>query len=90
MRKPVVASRLGSLAEIIRDHHTGVLFEPSNARDLAEKILWMTTMMLPVWQWANTPRADFDRNYTEEKNFTTLIEIYTQTLEKNRRTATPR
>ena len=86
--KPVVASRLGSLAEIIRDHHTGVLFEPSNARDLAEKILWMTTNDAACVAMGKHARADFDRNYTEEKNFTTLMEIYTQTLKKNGRTAT--
>lgn len=36
--KPVVASRIGSLAEIVEDGETGMLFEPKNAKELAEKL----------------------------------------------------
>jgi glycosyltransferase involved in cell wall biosynthesis len=36
--KPVVASRLGSLPEVIEDGVEGVLFEPANAQDLAAKM----------------------------------------------------
>ncbi|MFL6213479.1 MAG: glycosyltransferase family 4 protein [Blastocatellia bacterium] len=34
----VIASRTGGLAEIIRDHHNGLLFEPEDAAALAEKL----------------------------------------------------
>lgn len=39
---PVLASRIGALAETTRDGVSGLLFEPGNARDLAEKmtLLW--------------------------------------------------
>jgi len=39
---PVIASRLGALAEVVRDGVDGLLFEPGNATDLAEKLvrLW--------------------------------------------------
>ena len=36
--KAVIASRIGPLPEIVEDGVTGVLFEPGNAADLAEKI----------------------------------------------------
>ena len=36
--KPVVASRLGSLAEIVDDNNTGMLFEPKNSEELASKL----------------------------------------------------
>ncbi len=40
--KPVICSRIGGLPEIVEDGVTGLLFEPGNAGDLAEKIrhLW--------------------------------------------------
>jgi glycosyltransferase involved in cell wall biosynthesis len=34
----VIASRTGGLAEIIRDHHNGLLFEPDDARTLAGQL----------------------------------------------------
>jgi glycosyltransferase involved in cell wall biosynthesis len=39
---PVIASRIGALAELIEDGVDGLLFEPGNVRDLADKItrLW--------------------------------------------------
>jgi len=39
---PVVASRLGALANLVQDGIDGLLFEPGNARDLAAKVgtLW--------------------------------------------------
>jgi len=39
--KPVIASRLGAMAEIIEDGRTGLLFEPGNAQELTEKVRWM-------------------------------------------------
>jgi glycosyltransferase involved in cell wall biosynthesis len=39
LRKPLVASRGGAVPEIVDDGSTGLLFEPGNARDLAEKLL---------------------------------------------------
>lgn len=36
--KPVVASRVGSLAEIVEDGRTGLLFEMKNAADMAQKL----------------------------------------------------
>ena len=35
---PIIGSRLGALSEIIQDGHTGLLFQPGNAGELAEKI----------------------------------------------------
>lgn len=36
--KPVIASKIGSLAEIVEDEKTGLLFEMKNSRDLAQKL----------------------------------------------------
>jgi glycosyltransferase involved in cell wall biosynthesis len=36
--RAIIASRTGGLAEIIRDHHNGLLFEPDNAVALAAKL----------------------------------------------------
>ncbi len=36
--KPVVASRVGSLAEIVQNEKTGLLFEMKNSKDMSEKL----------------------------------------------------
>ncbi|KPJ53330.1 hypothetical protein AMJ39_05100 [candidate division TA06 bacterium DG_24] len=36
--KPVIASRVGALAEVVEDGSTGYLFEPGNVEELAEKM----------------------------------------------------
>ncbi|MCX7719942.1 MAG: glycosyltransferase [Dictyoglomus thermophilum] len=41
--KPVIASNLGGFAEIIEDGKDGILFEPRNVQNLAEKIIWALT-----------------------------------------------
>jgi glycosyltransferase involved in cell wall biosynthesis len=37
---PAIVSRIGALAELVRDGETGLLFEPGNPRDLADKLAW--------------------------------------------------
>ena len=40
---PVIASRLGAMAEIVVDGTTGLLFEPGDAEDLAKQVKWAWT-----------------------------------------------
>jgi glycosyltransferase involved in cell wall biosynthesis len=36
---PIIASRTGGLSEVVKDGFTGLLFEPGNSKDLAEKLI---------------------------------------------------
>ena len=38
-RLPVVASNIGALAEVVDDGVTGLLFEPGNAMELADRLM---------------------------------------------------
>ncbi len=38
---PVVASRVGGVAELVRDHETGLVVAPGYARELADAIQWV-------------------------------------------------
>jgi glycosyltransferase involved in cell wall biosynthesis len=38
---PVIGSRTGGIPEIVKDGHNGLLFEPGNARQLAQKIQYL-------------------------------------------------
>jgi len=78
---PVVASRIGSLVEIVIDGKTGMLFEPGNAFDLASKVNKMMESPGIAKEMAVNAKALFNEKYTAERNFKILLEIYHDVIE---------
>ncbi|HEC99028.1 MAG TPA: glycosyltransferase family 1 protein [Proteobacteria bacterium] len=78
--KPVIASRIGALAEIVEDGVTGLLFEPGNAEDLAEKIdyLWNRPALCAEMGHAGLQKAR--KEYSEERYYERLMDIYKKAL----------
>jgi glycosyltransferase involved in cell wall biosynthesis len=74
--KPVVASRMGAMAEIINDGRTGLLFEPGNPDDLVAKVRWLIEHKEIAMQMGKAARAEFEAKYTAEKNYEILMKIY--------------
>lgn len=74
--KPVIASRIGALPEIVDDGVTGLLFEPGNAEDLAQKIdyLWSRPELCLEMGRAGIQKAK--KEYSEEKYYERLVSIY--------------
>lgn len=73
---PVIASRLGSLAEIVADGVTGLLFNPGSAEDLAEKIAWAESHPDRMRQMGSRARMEYEAKYTAERNYGQLMNIY--------------
>jgi len=78
--KPVIASRLGALAELVGDGKTGLLFEPGNPEDLASKISWMLENEISCCEMGKNARKVFEERYTAEKNYEILMKIYHSVL----------
>ncbi len=78
--KPVIASWLGAMAELVEDGKTGLLFEPGNPKDLASKIKWMLEHEDECIQMGKNARKVFEEKYTAEKNFEILMHIYQKVL----------
>jgi len=74
--RPVVASRHGAMAEIVKDGETGLLFEPGNVEDLAEKIEWMLSHPDECRRMGENARREYEEKYSPEKNHEMLMEIY--------------
>lgn len=74
--KPVVASRLGAMAEIINDGATGLLFDTGNPNDLASKVRWLVEHKDFAISMGKSARLEFEAKYTAEKNYEILMEIY--------------
>ena len=78
--KPVIASNLGAMAELVDDGKTGLLFEPGNPEDLAAKIRWMLKNEDACIAMGKNARKEFEEKYTAEKNFQILTEIYNKLI----------
>jgi glycosyltransferase involved in cell wall biosynthesis len=77
---PVIASRLGALAEIVEDSVTGLLFEAGNARDLAEKMRWAQANPQRMADMGRAARAEYEARYTATKNYDMLMNIYNEAI----------
>ncbi len=77
---PVIASRIGSLSELIAHGITGWHFAPGNATDLrsAVQTAWNTPALHTSMRAAC--RQYFTQHLTEERNASELIEIYRTAL----------
>jgi glycosyltransferase involved in cell wall biosynthesis len=73
---PVIASRLGALAELVEDGVTGLLFEPGNANDLAGKMRWAFDNPNEMSRMGEAARKRYEDLYTPEQNYEQLMEIY--------------
>lgn len=73
---PVLASNLGSMADIIKDGETGLLFTPCNADDLASKAKWLLENPLKAQMLGDKARRTFLEKYTAEQNYVEQMAIY--------------
>lgn len=73
---PVIASRIGALAELVIEGETGLLFEPGNPSDLATKLRWAQAHPADMAAMGLRARLRFEEYFTPEKNYAQLISIY--------------
>ena len=78
---PVIASRLGSMAEIVEDGRTGLHFTPSDPEDLAAKIDWAWTHPKEMEGMGRNARSEFEAKYTAERNYELLTQINQRVIE---------
>jgi glycosyltransferase involved in cell wall biosynthesis len=77
---PIIASRIGGLTEMVLDGCSGMLFEPGNPSALLDALRAFTSDTGRVEAMRKASRGQFDRHYTEQKNYEILIEIYRELL----------
>ena len=81
---PVIASRIGALADIMRDGETGLLFDPGNPRDLADKLAWSLANRERMAEMGRNARAQYEAEFSAEVNYRRLMEIYGSVLVEQR------
>ena len=73
---PVIASRLGSLAELVDHGRTGLVFEPRSAHDLARHLAWAEAFPQKMRAMGENARETYEARFTPERNYARLLEIY--------------
>ena len=82
---PAVVSRLGSMEEIVEDHVTGLHFQAGNPEDLASKSHQMIEKSSITKDMGANARREYLENYTPEKNYRLLMDIYQQAIDESQR-----
>ena len=82
--KPVIASRLGAMSEMIENGKTGLLFEPGSAEDLSQKIKWAYEHKEEMKQMGINARKVYEEKYTAERNYSLLMDIYKKAIENSK------
>lgn len=81
---PVIASRLGALAEIVEDGVTGLHFEPGSPEDLAAKLQWADSHPEELRRMGQNARRTYEDRYSPTPNYQQLIQIYDEAIEEKR------
>ncbi len=78
---PVLASRIGSLDEIVEEGVTGLKFEAGNADSLAQRAADLIAAPQRLQVMRARARQAYDANYTAERNLAQLRQIYAEARE---------
>lgn len=73
---PVIASRLGSMVELVENGVTGLHFSPGDGADLAAKIQWAIEHPEDMRRMGLNARKVYELRYTPEENYRQLMSIY--------------
>ncbi|HEX5272251.1 MAG TPA: glycosyltransferase, partial [Gemmataceae bacterium] len=79
---PVVASRLGAMAELVADGRTGLLFTPGDAPDLAAAVRRLLADPAALAGTRRAARAEYECGYTAEVNYRLLMGLYERALRR--------
>lgn len=81
---PVIASRLGAMAEVVHDGRTGLHFDPGDPDDLARKVAWFRAHPDEACRMSVEARREYELRYTPERNLEQLLAIYETAIERFR------
>lgn len=82
--KPVIASNIGGIPEIVENDINGLLFEPANVKQLKECILKYWNNPDLVIQHGKNGYEKAKIQYSEERYYNELVNLYNDVLEKRK------
>lgn len=79
---PVLASRIGSLAELVREGKTGATFRPGDPADLAATVRRVIGDAGLLSRMRKFAREEFENRYTQGANLDQLMIIYSEAIKQ--------
>lgn len=78
---PVIASRLGALASLVEDGHTGRLFAAGDAGALRAALQWAMANPQELARMGAAARARYERDLTGDANYRQLLALYREAID---------
>jgi len=75
-KKPVIASNLGSLNEIVIENKTGIHFEAGNYESLRIALNYMDSNKNDVIRMGENAYTELKTNYSEQQHYEKLIDVF--------------
>ncbi|OPX18432.1 hypothetical protein BXT86_01140 [candidate division WOR-3 bacterium 4484_100] len=82
--RPVVGAKIGGIPELIKEGETGLLFEPGNTEDLAEKIRWMFEHPAEREKMGQRAREYVLQEYNPDLHYERIMEVYHRAIKKHK------
>ena len=73
---PVIASRVGALAELVEHGRTGLLFKPGSQRGLARSLAYAHAHPERMREMGANARAVYEARFSPARNYEDLMQIY--------------
>jgi len=84
---PVIASKLGAMAELVECGKTGLHFSPGNDSHLAATVEWALAHPEEMQAMGRHARIEYEQKYTADRNHTLLMEAYRRAIAQHELTA---
>ena len=78
--KPVIASRIGGMTEIVTDGIDGYLVDPGNVKQLRERMLWMAEHPNQARKMGLAGRQKVEMHFNPESHYQKLMSVYQKIL----------
>lgn len=85
MEKPVVATNVGGIPEIVKNNQTGLLVPPTNSRALARAILELLEDREKAERLGRNGRKLIEEKFSQETMIEKIEDLYRELLKKRRR-----